>query len=91
LFRNQTLILFALDTAYTTETTDVTTNITMAMWKKLAADVPASKYLFPSRIYVTGFPHETANNQPEVISCLGKNVVLRKSNGKTALVTIAAL
>lgn len=63
----------------------------MAILKNLTSDVPANKYLHPSKIYVTGFPQETVNSHFAVISSLGKKVVLRKSNGNTAFVIIAAL
>lgn len=53
--------------------------------------MPANKNLIPSKMYVTGFAHEKANNQEDVINSRGKKVVLRNSNGKIEFVTIAAL
>jgi hypothetical protein len=44
------LILFALDNAKVTETTEVIENISNPIKKKFADEVPPSKYLFPSRI-----------------------------------------
>lgn len=84
-------IFFALDNANDSEIIVVKKKTLTAILKNLTSEVPASKYLQPSKTYVTGFPQETVNSHFAVINSLGKKVVLRKSNGNTAFVIIAAL